>query len=435
MPGSTPLWAKAPDPTIGAHLEMMKLSRDRSLHSLILRALAAAVVLGAILPSRIAPQAAELMPLPPHLAETSLAQALTTYRALGEGGGWFSIHAGSSLRLGDAGEPVAALRIRLAREGYLPASADDGEAAIFDPALEVAVREFQRRHGLEEDGVVGPKTLSALNVPAAARAAQIELNLDRLRVLSAWLGDRYVVVNIAAQYLQAVEDGTSPLVLKVIVGKPSTPTPVLSSKFAKVIFNPPWNVPASIAVNEILPKLWRDQAYLLKENMIIMGRSPDPHGLAIDWSSVSLAQFATRLRQLPGKGNALGRIKFEFPNPYTVYLHDTPAKSLFERARRTFSHGCMRIERPIDLTAFLLRDQGWEKAEIETIIAEGQTSEISLQQPVTLWVLYLTAFVEVDRTVHFREDVYGFDARGRIFEELGTGGIEVASHSTPGCRG
>ena len=272
-------------------------------------------------------------------------------------------------------------------------------------------------------------------MPAAARAAQIELNLARLRALPARLGDPYVAVNIAAQYLQVVEDGASPLVSKVIVGKPSTPTPVLSSEFAKVIFNPPWNVPASIAVNEILPELRRDQAYLLKENMIIVGRSSDPHGLAIDWSSMSVGQFATRLRQLPGEGNALGRIKFEFPNPYTVYLHDTPAKRLFERARRTFSHGCMRIERPGDLAAYLLRDQGWGRAEIETAIAEGRTREVSLQRPVTLWVLYLTAFVEADRAVHFREDVYGLDARGRIFEELGTGGIEVASHFTPGCRG
>jgi murein L,D-transpeptidase YcbB/YkuD len=235
-----------------------------------------------------------------------------------------------------------------------------------------------------------------------------------------------VAVNIAAQYLQVVEDGTTPLVSRIIVDKPSTPTSVLSSQFAKVIFHPPWNIPASIAVNEILPELRRDRAYLLKENMIIVGRSSDPHGLAIDWSSISLAEFATRLRQLPGEDNALGRIKFEFPNPYTVYLHDT---------RRTFSHGCMRIERPGDLAAYLLRDQGWARAEIETAVAEGQTREISLQRPVPLWVLYLTAFTEAGSAVHFREDVYGFDARGRIFEELGTERLEIASHFTSGCRG
>jgi murein L,D-transpeptidase YcbB/YkuD len=413
----------------------MKLSRDLSLRNLAVGVLAAAVVLGALVPSRTAPQAAELVPLPPQLAETPLAQALTTYRALSESGGWSSIQSGSSLRLGDAGERVAALRLRLAREGYLPPSTSEGKAAFFDPALEAAVREFQRRHGLEEDGVVGPKTLASLNVPAATRAAQIELNLARLRALPAGLGDPYVAINIAAQNLQVVEGGATTLVSRVIVGKPSTPTPVLSSKFASVIFNPPWNVPASIAVNEILPKLRQDQAYLLKENMIIVGRASDPHGLAIDWSSIPPVQFATRLRQLPGEDNALGRIKFDFPSPYTVYLHDTPAKGLFERARRTFSHGCMRIERPGDLAAFLLRDQGWGRAEIERAIAEGQTREIALQRPVPLWVLYLTAFMEAGGAVQFRDDVYRFDARGRIFEELGTERVETASDSAPGCRG
>jgi murein L,D-transpeptidase YcbB/YkuD len=413
----------------------MRLSRATSLGGSTAGVVAAAVVLGVLMTSPTAPQARELAPLPPHLTKPSLARALTTYRALSDGGGWPSIPAGPSLRLGDAGARVAALRMRLAREGYLPASPSEGEAARFDPALDRAVREFQRRHGLEVDAVVGRETLAALNVPAAARVAQIELNLARLRALPARLGDPYVAVNLAAQDLQLVEDGTSPLVSKVIVGKPSTPTPVLSSEFAKVIFNPPWNVPASIAVNEILPELQRDQAYLLKENMIVVGRPSDPRGLAIDWSSPSATQFATRLRQLPGADNALGRIKFEFPSPYAVYLHDTPARRLFERARRTFSHGCMRMERPRELAAYLLRDQGWGSAEIETAIAEGRTREASLQRPVALWVLYLTAFAQADGAVHFREDVYGLDARGRIFEELGTEGIEIASHFTPGCRG
>ena len=420
----------------GSLLGSMRPSRELSLRRLAGSMLAAAIVLGALAPSRTAPQAAELVPLPPHLAETPLARALTTYRALSESGGWASIPAGSLLQLEEAGARVAMLRTRLAREGYLPASTNEGRAALLDPALAAAVREFQRRHGLEEDGIVGPMTRASLNVPAVARVAQLELNLARLRALPARLGDPYVAVNIAAQYLQVIEDGASPLLSKVIVGKPSTPTPVLFSQFAKVIFNPPWNVPASIAVDEILPKLRRDQAYLRKENMIIAGRSSDPHGLTIDWSSLSLAtKFATRLRQLPGRGNALGRIKFEFPNPYTVYLHDTPATRLFERARRTFSHGCMRVERPRDLAAFLLRDQGWARDEIDTAIADGQTREISLRRPVPLWVLYLTAFAEAGGAVHFREDVYGLDARGRIFEELGTQSVETAGHFPPGCRG
>jgi len=409
--------------------------RGLPLRSLIAEMMAAAVVFGALVPFEQAAQAAELVPMPPHMAQRPLAEALAAYRSLSEAGGWPMMEAGSSLRLGDAGERVAALRARLAREGYLPPTTDRGEAAVFDLALEAAVSEFQRRHGLEEDGVVGPMTLASLNVPAASRAAQIDLNLARLRALPGRLGEPYVAVNIAAQHLQVIQDGTIRLVSRVIVGKPSAPTPVLSSRIAKIIFNPPWNVPASIAVNEILPKLRRDRTYLFKENIIIVDRSSDPHGLDVNWSSVSLAQFATRLRQLPGEGNALGRIKFEFPNPYTVYLHDTPAKRLFERARRTFSHGCMRLEHASDLAAFLLRDQGWGQAEIESAIADDQTREISLQRPVPLWVLYLTAVVDAGGTVHFREDVYGFDARGRIFEELGAEAVEVASRTAQRCLG
>jgi murein L,D-transpeptidase YcbB/YkuD len=412
---------------------MMKPFRDFSLRNSAVAVLAAAVVLGALAPSRTAPQAAELAPLPLHLAQAPLAEALTTYRALSEGGGWSSIQSGSSLRVGAAGARVAMLRMRLAREGYLPTNTNG--VALFDLALKAAVLEYQRRHGLEEDGVVGPMTLASLNVPAAARAAQIELNLARLRALPARPGNPYVAVNIAAQYLQVVENGAVAQVSKVIVGKPSTPTPVFSSKIAKVIFNPPWNIPASITVNEILPKLRRDQEYLLEENIIIVGRSSDPHGLAIDWWSVSPIQFATRLRQLPGEDNALGRIKFEFPSPYTVYLHDTPAKGLFERARRTFSHGCVRMEHPRDLAAFLLSDQGWGRADIETAIGTGETHEILLDRPIPLSVLYLTAFVEAGGAVHFRQDIYGLDASGRTFEELGTDGIEVASHFTPRCSG
>ncbi|HSA80165.1 MAG TPA: L,D-transpeptidase family protein [Geminicoccaceae bacterium] len=411
----------------------MRLFRVISLGDWTVGVLAGVVVLGALTSAPAAPQAAEVM-TPPHLAEPSLVRALTVYRALSESGGWPPVPAGSVLRSGEAGERVAALRARLAREGYLPASVSQGES-LFDPALERAVREFQRRHGLEVDGIVGHNTLAALNVPATARVAQIELNLARLQALPASLGDPYVAVNLAAQDLQVVEDGTIPLVSKVIVGKPSTPTPVLASEFAKVIFNPPWNVPASIAANEILPALRRDPAYLRKENMIVVGWPADPHGLAIDWSSPSAMQFAPRLRQLPGEGNALGRIKFEFPSPYAVYLHDTPAKGLFERARRTFSHGCMRMERPRDLAAYLLRDQGWGTAEVETAIAEGRTRAVALQRPIALWVLYLTAFAGADGAVHFREDVYGLDARGRIFEELGAERVASASAPTRGCRG
>jgi murein L,D-transpeptidase YcbB/YkuD len=243
--------------------------------------LAAAVAAGPWSLLAPAAQVAELIPIPSHMAELPLTEALATYRALDEAGGWPVITAGPSMRRGDSGERVATVRSRLSRERYLAAETVESD---FGPALESAVREFQRRHGLEEDGIVGRATLAALNVPAASRAAQIELNLARLSVLPGDLGEPYVAVNIAAQHLQLVDDATIPLVSRVIVGQPSTPTPVFSSSIDRVILNPPWNVPVSIAVNEILPRLLYDPEYLLNHNMIIVDRPHDPHGLAIQSS-------------------------------------------------------------------------------------------------------------------------------------------------------
>lgn len=404
----------------------------RLLAMFVLRTLTLVLPLGMeMLPEAGARAGAEGVPIPPHLSQPPLADALVTYRALSDDGGWPVIQSGPSLRRGDAGERVAMLRDRIGREHHLPPGSNGQDARVFDAHLEAAVREFQRRNGLEQDGIVGPMTLAALNVSASDRVAQIELNLARLRMLPAQLGDPYVAVNVAAQLLQVVQADDVPLTSRIVVGKPSTPTPALSSVITKVVFNPPWNVPVSIAANEVLPRLRQEPQHLLNENMIIVDRPEDPHGLAIDWSIVSLSQFATRLRQLPGPDNALGRIKFEFPNRYSVYLHDTPAKRLFERERRTFSHGCMRMEHPRDLAVFLLRDQGWGMAEIEAVIAQGQTREVPLQHAIPVWVLYLTAFVEDGGVLHFREDVYGWDARDLAVEE----GAALSGVAQEGCFG
>lgn len=383
-------------------------------------------------------ESSEIVPFPADQTDDRLASALEQYRAIDAAGGWPAIPFGPSLREGQTGIRVAALRLRLTSEAYL-AHTDNGSAADppdrFGADLAAAVRDFQRRHGLAEDGVVGPATLRALNVPAHARLAQIELNLARLRASLPWPTGRYVAINLADQRLELVEDGAVTFVSKVIVGKPSSPTPLLASLIEAVVFNPPWNVPASIAAKEILPRVRHDPGYLARENMVIVGRRVDPRGLAIDWRAAPLASYATRIRQLPGPRNALGQIKFEFPSPYGVYLHDTPDRRLFERPRRLFSHGCMRVQRARELAAALLREQGWNAAEIEATINAAATRTVPLQRHVPIRVLYLTVFMDMTGAAQFRDDAYHWD-RPEVPPVMPEPGINAAIASQPGgCGG
>ncbi|HEX7005927.1 MAG TPA: L,D-transpeptidase family protein [Alphaproteobacteria bacterium] len=376
----------------------------------------------------------EIVPVPPHRGEEALAAGLDRYRQIQARGGWPVVPSGPTLRIGDSGPRVAALRSRLAADPDLPAdtgSAADGDR--FDGGLAQAVLTFQHRHGLDPDAAVGRATLAALNVPVERRIAQIELNMKRLEALPAGLEGGYAAVNIADQRLMVVDGDAVALLARVIVGKPSTRTPVLASRIDSVVFNPPWNVPVSIARNEILPRLRRDPGYLARENMIILGRPDDPYGRRIDWTTAALGQFAARLRQLPGDRNALGRIKFEFPNPYSVYLHDTPAKALFQRTRRLFSHGCIRVENPRALALHLLSPQGWDMARIEAAIEAGATRRVSLARPMPIVVLYLTAFADASGAIQFRDDVYGWDAVGRTFDELRRQDVGGATLAAAGC--
>lgn len=401
-------------------------------------ALTAASAAVALIAAVAAPRAEtpEAVPTPLHRSDAALAAGLERYREIQTRGGWPAVPDGPTLRIGDSGPRVAALRARLGAEGYLPANAGSApDADRFDAGLAQAILAFQRHHGLDPDAAVGRATLAALNVPVERRVAQIELNRKRLEALPAGLDGGYAVINIADQRLTVVDGGSVALVARVIVGKPSTRTPVFASRIDSVLFNPPWNVPVSIARNEILPRLRRDPGYLERENMIVLGRPEDPYGRGIDWQTVSLGQFAARLRQLPGDGNALGRIKFDFPNPYSVYLHDTPAKALFQRTRRLFSHGCMRLENPLALALYLLSPQGWDAAGIEAAIEAGATRQVSLARPMPILVLYLTAFAGGEGALQFRDDVYGWDAAGRTFDELKRQGVGGAPGATAGCAG
>jgi murein L,D-transpeptidase YcbB/YkuD len=295
-------------------------------------------------------------------------------------GGWSSLPAGHALRLGVADARVPLLRTRLGLAG--------GDER-FDESLDSAVRRFQAHHGIEIDGIVGPETLRELNVPVAARVQQIAVNMERWRWMPDDLGASYLIVNIAAFRLDVFEEDRAVLSMKTVVGKEYTRTPFFAARIEEVIVNPWWNVPDSIAYKEVWPKQRRDSSYFAREHMVVVDG---------------------RVRQKPGPWNALGRLKFNLPNNYGVYLHDTPAKELFARSFRAFSHGCIRLERPMDLALYLLKDQPlWTQSAIETGIASGATKTIRLTSPRPVYVLYWTARVGEDGEVEFHRDYYGRD--------------------------
>jgi murein L,D-transpeptidase YcbB/YkuD len=339
-----------------------------------------------------------------------LKAALADYRALAAAGGWPTIADGPTLKPGMAGPRVAQLRARLA----VPA-APGADAALFEAALADAVKAFQALHGLEQDGLIGQNTLAELNVPAPDRVRQILLNLERRRWMADNPGERYVFVNLADFELKVVEEPHTVFDTRVVVGAPYHRTPVFSGEMTYIEINPYWNVPPSIARNELLPKIKENPGYLAANNFDLLSDWSedatilDPH--TIDWSAVTADRFAYKLRQGPGPGNALGHIKFMFPNQFNIYLHDTPARGLFARDVRDFSHGCIRVQDPETFGAFVLdRQPGWSQDAIKAAIATGKRQIVSLDQPLPVHITYLTAWVDKDGTVNFRRDVYGRDA-------------------------
>lgn len=345
-------------------------------------------------------------------AYRALARALSRYRHLEAAGGWRALPAGDAIRPGDRGDAVAALRERLAVEVLLPAT---GEAAVYDPALEAGVRAFQRSHGLLEDGIVGRQTRAALNVTARARGEQIELAMERLRWLPADLGWRHIRVSIPAFELALVEEGRTVLAMRIVGGRPDWPTPVFSARMTSIVLSPYWNIPGSIAEREVVPEIRRDPTWLARNRVrVVTGygaaeRVVNPS--SIDWSRYDPRRSPFRLRQDPGPGNSLGSVKFLFPNPYSTYLHDTPARGLFAEPVRAFSHGCMRAEKPIELAEILLADLGWDDAAIRATIAHGVERHVALADPVPVHVLYQTAWVDAAGEPQFRDDLYGHDRR------------------------
>jgi murein L,D-transpeptidase YcbB/YkuD len=366
-----------------------------------------------------------------------LRSLLAKFRAQQAAGGWPKVPR-FKLKPGQKSPHVAALARRLAASedyrGPVPASSP---ASAYTLELQEAVRVFQRRHGLADDGAVGPEVISALNMPVERRIEQIAMNMERWRWLPRDLGSRYILVNIPEMRLDVFERDAVPISMRVVVGKSDTPTPIFNDEMTYLVFSPYWNVPTSIAEGETLPSLLKDPDFLARNNM----EAVDATGAAIDPASIDVSDPASyRFRQRPGASNSLGLVKFMFPNQFNVYLHDTPADSLFERATRSFSHGCVRVEDPVRLAEYVLRDQPeWSRGRIREAMQAGEEKTVKLKSPIPVYLGYWTARVRSDNTVQFRQDVYNIDRRltTMLADRLGrmrrTGEAAAAATSAEGA--
>ena len=328
---------------------------------------------------------------PRHAAYTRLQSALFRYRQVARDGGWPTVPAGPTLKPGATDARIIAVRKRLVVSGdLLPDAASENDPTL-DATVEQAIRAFQARHGIVPDGAVGAKTLAQMNVPVKARLEQIALNLERWRELPRDFGRNAINVNVPAAAFELVADGQTMMTMKTVVGDPGHPTPVLQTAVQAIVFNPPWRIPGSIYTKEILPKLKKDRQYLAKNDMVFVPEQG--------------------LQQLPGPKNPLGQIKFETPNKFDVYLHDTPSKKTFERWARAQSHGCVRLENARDLAVFFLQMVQWPAEEVDAAVAAGTTQRVELKSRWRVNLLYATAFATPDGIIEFRDDMYGRDKR------------------------
>lgn len=384
--------------------------------------------------------------LPKYPMYAMLRISLKEYREIAAKGGWQPVAYGDKFKKGARGQRVLALSKRLKVTGELDSSIPGSE--VFDDSLDQAVRKYQQRNGLYVDGVVGNSTIEALNVPVEERISQIELTMERWRLLPQYLGNRYILVNIANYHLYGIENNNDTINMRIVVGKPQWNTPMFSEEMTHLIINPYWNIPPSIFKDDIAPKIMEDSEYMSKQNMDAMGLKA-PEKIVVEEAEVvevvenveatevtdgdntgekelseveiqnkkaqeeyisKVLSGKYRLRQNPGPGNPLGRIKFLFPNKHSVYLHDTPNRGFFKKAQRNFSHGCIRVEKPLELAEFVLSSNpSWTQNTIQSSINKMKTKTVHLDESITVYILYFTTWVDNEGTVNFHKDIYGLD--------------------------
>jgi len=352
-------------------------------------------------------------------------EALLYYSDIQVRGGWPTLPADAKFAPGASGPDVALLRRRLVISDDLPADKEAGDA--YDAALVEGVKRFQLRHGLDATGSVNAATLKQLNVPVGQRIKQLEASIQRLLGMDFIFAERYVVVNIPAAFVEAVANGKVERRYRVIVGKIDKPSPTLTTNITAIDLNPTWTVPLSITKNEIVSHMRRDPSYLGRMHMRILGGHDEEIAPgAIDWASDRSPNFV--IRQDAGNWNALGNLKIDMPNPYSVYMHDTDTRRLFTDDYRFDSHGCTRVDNVRDLATWILQDgpPNWDRAAIDAGIAAGQTRIINLPHKIPVAWVYMTGWVTRDGTVQFRDDVYKHDEkldRNALTDAVAAGGF------------
>jgi murein L,D-transpeptidase YcbB/YkuD len=336
-----------------------------------------------------------------------IGEAALSYSDLAVRGGWPLIPAEAKFALGVTGPHDDLLRQRLIVSDDLAA---DKASGPFDEVVAEAVKRFQVRHGLAATATVTPRTLAALNVPVQKRIRQLEASLERIENMNFQFGQRYVVVNLPAAFAEAVENDKVVRRYRVIVGKTEKPSPTLTAEITSVNLNPTWTVPSSIAKTEISAHMRKDPGYLARMHMDVLDAHDnpiDPH--SVDWSGTHTPNFT--VLQQNGAWNALGAVKIDMPNPYSVYMHDTNQRNLFSDDYRFDSHGCSRVDNVRDLATWLLQEENpkWTRAAIDAAIATGQREDITLPKKVPVAWIYLTAWMTRDQTIQFRNDIYDQD--------------------------
>ena len=324
---------------------------------------------------------------PPSFVYGLVKRALADLRSRRAQSGWTQATDGPTLRKGDRGPRVAELRAILMERGDLPQGPKD---EAFDDTLIDGVKHFQDRHGLDADGIYGRKMMAELSVPLSTRIEQVRLGLERLRWLPRTSTGRRIAVNIADFKAYVFDDDRVTFETRAVVGKLFHATPMFAGRMTYIVVNPYWNVPVSIMRSELIPKAKTDPEYLERNHFEYDG---------------------TSMRQRPGPWNSLGRFKFMFPNPHNIYLHDTPARTLFNESDRAFSHGCVRLEKPAELAELLLADQGWTAQRIQSAVDTGRETVVNLEKPIPVYISYITAFLGPDGLMHYRRDVYGRDKK------------------------
>lgn len=348
----------------------------------------------------------------------ALEYAIAQYSEIVSRGGWPTVPATETLRLGVRSPAVSILRQRLAISGDLPHNAATTSDA-FDSYVDAAVKRFQARHGIQADGVIGKGTFAALNIPAHVRLTQLSTNLTRLRVLTQkQLPDRFVMVNIPAASVEAVENMQVVSRHTAVVGKVSRQSPIVNSRITDINFHPYWTVPASIIRKDLIPLMQKDPGYLTRYNIRILDRSgAEIPPEQVNWNTDEATRYM--FKQDPGDENSLGRVKINFPSPDGVYMHDTPNKSLFNEDYRFDSSGCVRIQNIRELIVWILRDTpNWDRNAIENEFRSGNRVDVRVANPVQLYWTYISAWSTTDNVVQFREDIYNLDGLDQIAEQM-----------------